>query len=821
MLSLRIVVAAVSALTAMSAGRTEETNQPSIESSLSKSELTFFENRIRPVLFQHCYECHSESTGTSESGLLVDTREGLRQGGDRGPAVVEGKPDASLLLVAMSHGDSDLLMPPHKDRLPDEVIDDFRQWIKQGAKDPRDQVSEPDSYTISEEDFWAYQPVQLPEVPHSDSDWPRSPIDHFILRKLDQHDLRPTADAAPETLLRRLFFDLLGLPPSPSDLRAFSRRVSTQGLDSALEDEVDRLLQSSSFGERWGRHWLDVARYGESSGKEANITFPYAWRYRDYVIDALNADLPYNLFLKEQIAGDLLPFDDDEERTRLLVATGFLAIGPKNLDATDPRQFVADVIDEQIDAVTRVYMGSSVACARCHDHKFDPFTMEDYYALAGIFSSTSTFFGTSVSPSNRVGGDPLPLPRLESTPILHRSIKPDRVQSLKAEKEALQNERAEKGATFTLRDALRVFWRTGAIDGQLEKVDEHGQALPLAMGVLDGDEIKDAPLLLRGEVNRPDAVIPRAFPAAIPVSEPPAIGMDQSGRLAMAEWLTRPDHPLTARVAVNRVWSHLFGAGIVETVDDFGSTGRTPSHPELLDHLAIRFVGEGWSLKQLVREIVLSRAYRQSSRYDSVAFQVDPENRLMWRMSKRRLEAEAMRDAMLSVSGELDITRPTGSLVGKVIGDRPVSLVGLDKRLPRDLDGAVHRSVYLPILRDRLPDVLEVFDFAEPSLVTGQRDSTNVPTQALYLMNSDFVYQRAVAMAKRLHQDTTNDVEFIQQAYRRCYGRDPSDAEASRVETFLAGHSTESSPISDVSKFDRAVSCCQALMSTVEFRVLD
>ncbi len=464
-------------------------------------------------------------------------------------------------------------------------------------------------------------------------------------------------------------------------------------------------------------------------------------------------------------------------------------------------------------------MASSVACARCHDHKFDPFSMEDYYALAGIFASTKTFFGTAVSPSNRVGGDPLVLPELDTTLILHRSISAEKVESLKAEKAAMQKEQAEKGAAFTLRDALRIFWRTGAIDGQLEKVDEQGNALPLAMGVLDDTEIGDAPLMLRGEVNRPSDLIPRAFPRSIPVANAGLISKDQSGRVELAKWLTQADHPLTARVEVNRVWSHLFGAGLVNTVDDFGSTGEKPSHPELLDHLANDFIRQGWSPKQLIRQIVLSRTYRQASTFKPDAFQIDPENRLLWRMSKRRIEAEAMRDAMLSVSGELDLQRPRGSLVGRLIGDRPISLVGLDKRLPRDLDGAVHRSVYLPVMRDRLPDVLEVFDFAEPSLVTGKREATNVPTQALYLMNSPFVHQRAVAMAKRLQRETQNDQAFVEKAFQYCYGRPPTSDELTRVSQFLepSGHETQSTG----DRFARLTSCCQALLSTAEFRVLD
>jgi mono/diheme cytochrome c family protein len=792
----------------------------------SSGDVRFFESKIRPILVKHCYECHSIDAGVSESGLRLDTREAVGAGGDRGPALIAGKPQESLLLQAIAHADPELKMPPRVERLSDGVIADFKRWIERGAVDPRKEAPA-SSIEVAGSEFWAYQrpvPTPIPAVDKSDAVWCRSEIDRFVLQKLKQHDLRPSADSPPETLLRRLHFDLIGLPPAPDDIDDFVHSVEANGIDIALGDRVDRLLQSAAFGQRWGRHWLDVARFAESSGKEANISFPYAWRYRDYVIDAVNDDVPFDRFLTEQIAGDLLVAKDDAERTRLLIATGFLALGPKNLDAANPLQFDADLVDEQIDAVTRVFMASSVACARCHDHKFDPFSMEDYYALAGIFASTKTYFGTAVSPSNRVGGDPLVLPNLDSTLILHRSISAKKVEALKADKAAMQKEKAEKGTSLTLRDALRIIWRTGAIDGQLEKVDEKGNALPLAMGVLDDTDIRDAALMLRGEVNRPSAFIPRAYPKSISVTNPPRINKDQSGRLELAKWLTKADHPLTARVAVNRVWSQLFGAGLVNTVDDFGSTGESPSHPELLDHLAERFIREGWSRKRLIRRIVLSRAYRQASTFKPVAFQLDPENRLLWRMSKRRIEAEAMRDAMLSVSGELDLQRPQGSLVGRVIGDRPISLVGLDKRLPRDLDGSVHRSIYLPVMRDRLPDVLEVFDFAEPSLVTGKREATNVPTQALYLMNSPFVHDRAEAMANRLRRETKNDHAFIEKAFRYCYGRGPTSDETIRVLTFLqfAEHGDKKTGDKNTGdRFRQVVSCCQALLSTAEFRVLD
>lgn len=781
----------------------------------STSTVRFFESRIRPVLVQHCYECHSAS-GVSEGGLQVDSKAALRKGGSRGPAIVPGDPKASLLLRALSHVDDDLKMPPNRGRLPAEVIADFEDWIAAGAPDPR---VTPDSSNVirraKAEEFWALQPPARTVPPDVSNKNIATTIDRFVAHKLETSGLKFSPVADRDALLRRLHFDLTGLPPSLADLADWQQHLETRGLDAAIESRVDQLLSESTYGERWGRHWLDVARFAESSGKEANISYPYAWRYRDYVIDCFNADIPYDQFIIEQIAGDLLPYTDENERTRLLIATGFLAVGTRNLDAMDEEQFAADIVDEQIDSVSRVFMASSIACARCHDHKFDPYSMTDYYALAGIFRSTKTYFGTAVSPANRNGGDPLVLPRLPTTPVLHRSISAAEVEKLKAERAGLQRERFEKGAAFTLRDALRVLWRTGAIDGQLEKVDSAGKALPLAMGVLEQNEMVEARLLTRGDIHRTGDTVARGFPSAIRLSDKAEIPEDQSGRLQLAKWLTNRYHPLTARVAVNRIWAHFFGRGIVHSVDDFGSTGRKPSHPELLDHLAIEFIQDGWSIKRLIRRIVTTRIYQQSTQFNETAFLADPKNALLWRMPERRLEAEAIRDAMLVASGELKQERPVASLVGRVIGDRPISLVGLDKRLPTDLDGSLHRSVYLPIMRDRLPDVLEVFDFAEPGLVTGRRDTTNVPTQALYLMNSPFVSDRAAAFAKRIESASDSDADRVKLAFRICFARTATESEIARSLAFLQSGSEENHQQTRLNQF------CQALFSTLEFRMLN
>jgi cytochrome c553 len=800
--------------------------------------LAFFEAKVRPVLVANCYRCHSAEHGKAEGGLQLDSRQGIRSGGDSGPAVVPGEPAESLLLTAISYDDPDLRMPPKAARLSKGVVQDLETWIRMGAPDPRVDptgATRPRIDLESAQEFWSFRPLVAQEPPQtSDPSWARRPLDHFVLAGLEAAGLKPSPDAEPLVVLRRLHFDLAGLPPAPETVQRFLDRTRTDGLDQAIEAEVDRLLAAPSFGERWGRHWLDVARFGESSGKVANISFPYAWRYRDYVIDAVQADIPYDRFLIEQVAGDQLPYETEAERARLLIATGFLAIGPKNLEEADSKQFFADIVDEQIDSLTRAVLGSSLACARCHDHKFDPYSMEDYYALAGVFSSTKTYFGTYVTPANRVGGDPLPLPRVDGQQIYHASIKPAQVASLKQqladlkkEAEAIQAAIArafatgeEPGEIASLTNALRNFWQTGGVKGQLDKVDDNGQALPLAMGVLDADSIGDGHLYERGEVGRPGEQIARGVPRVFRFREPPAFPSDRSGRLELAHWLTHPDHPLTARVMANRIWHHLFGTGIVSTVDDFGFTGQRPSHPELLDQLAIEFVAQGWSVKKLVREVVLSRAYRQASTFRLEAFEQDPENRLLWRASKRRIDAESIRDAMLAVSGELDTTRPGGSLVAR-IGDRPISLIGLDKKLPKDLDGSKHRSVYLPVIRDRLPDVLELFDFAEPSLVTGRRETTNVPSQALYLMNSDFVIERAKALAERVASESDNPNDQARRAFELCFSRSPDETEARLGADFLQATMGDApEPTAEVRR-QLLTTYCQALLSTAEFRNLD
>lgn len=793
-----------------------------------RESFDFFETKIRPVLIEHCYECHSVESGKAKGGLRVDDREALREGGDLGPAVAPGKPEESLLLSAIRHEDPDLEMPPRKPRLPDAISADLETWIASGAPDPRepaaDQTVPSSGRAAGWQDHWSYRPpvpVAPPKV--DDEAWAGTAVDRFVYARLQSAGLTPSPEAEPTTLLRRLSFALTGLPPAPGAAADFT--------PDKLEAVVDEMLASEGFGVRWGRHWLDVARYAESNGKEANISYPHAWRYRDYVIEAFAADLPYDRFLREQIAGDLMEASDESERARLLIATGFLALGPKGLSETNPVQFAADVADEQIDAFSRGMLASSIACARCHDHKSDPFTMTDYYALAGVFKSTETRFGTWIDSESNQGSKLIPLPSLPGQLIPNPSLTKKELAEVKAKLAALDAEEAErkKAAEIAmaeghdrledfnemLRNALRIYWSRGPLVGKLNTVDEEGQALPLCMGALEAKTMVHSPRYERGEINHPAETVPRGVPAVFSLESEGQVPADASGRLELARWITDPQHPLTARVMVNRIWSHLFGEGLVTTVDNFGPTGADPSHPELLDYLAIRFQENGWSVKQLVRELVLTRTYRQASTWRKDSFDRDPDNRLLWRHPKERLDAEVIRDAMLAVSGELDLSPRAGSLVAGLTS-QSVGILPLNKDVPHDLDGSLHRSVYLPVLRDHMPDILRHFDFAEPSLVVGRRDTTNVPSQALYLMNSDFVRARAEGFARRLAGESSDSATRIRRAFELCFNRPPDAVEAELALDYL-----EAPENPDTTAKEMLTRLCHALLASADFRIAD
>ncbi|MDF1841017.1 MAG: PSD1 and planctomycete cytochrome C domain-containing protein, partial [Rubripirellula sp.] len=648
---------------------------------ISAEQQAFFEAKIRPVLVKECYGCHSNKAGNVRGGLRLDTKQLTLLGGSSGPAVVPGSPEDSLLYTAMLHEDFE--MPPRR-RLAGDVIADFQRWIEMGAPDPRETQTAEIRATISETDieqaretFWAYQHPQddsAPEVSHGS--WPRTKTDRFILAKLEAQGLKPADDADPHHILRRLCFDLVGLPPTPAQLIFFTEQYQ-QSPDQAISMVVDRLLDSKYFGERWGRHWMDVARYAESTGREVNMTYPHAWRYRDYVIDAFNADKPFDRFVQEQLAGDLLPAKSDQKWAENLIATTFLAMGPKNVNEQNRVQFSADLIDEQIDATTRVFLGMSVACARCHDHKFDAIPQADYYAMAGIFGSMTTYFGNppsefgSFSSAQARRSSSLLLVPVEDPNPYDKSYTESELTELRSEitdlisqLSNLRRNRQQASGQNAARDRLRITNQIAQASAKLAVVDESGNPRTYCMGVQETQTPSDVRLLVRGEIDQPAQRIARGFPQVL-CDQSPRFSSDSSGRLELAQWIGSNENSLTARVMVNRIWQHLIGQGLVRSTENFGVTGQAPSHPKLLDHLAVKFVESGWSVKTIVKEIATSRVYRVASKYDESSHHQDPDNAWLWRAHPRRLDAEAIRDAILSISGEVDYERPRGSEVAK------------------------------------------------------------------------------------------------------------------------------------------------------------
>jgi len=799
--------------------------------------LAFFEKKIRPVLVERCYKCHSAKSEKLKGGLLLDTRAGIRKGGESGHAVVPGDVRGSLLIEAIRYGDEDLAMPP-KEKLPAAVIADFEKWIAMGAPDPRDGVALENPGWEQSKNHWAFKVPQKPTVPKvKDANWARSDIDRFVLAKLKTKSMRPSPEAARRTLIRRLFFDLNGVSPMPKEVADF---VADKDL-KAFEKLVDRLLASESFGERWGRHWLDVARYAESSGKEANNTYPHAWRYRDYVIAAFNADKPYDQFIREQIAGDLLPARDDKQRAEMQTATGFLAIGPKSHNERNPTQFFMDVLDEQIEATSRAMLGLTIACARCHDHKFDPIPQREYYALAGIFASSEVQFGTIRGPGSRHASSLITLPveiAAQSAPPLTAAnrarLERSKEQAIIARNDLAVRIREDRAAGRNSIPPFRLQvagLRINTVQRELDNYFENGTAKPLAMGMRDRANAYGTRLLERGEIDQRGDPVPRGFVSIVNPAHRANFDRSSSGRQQLAEWLVDARNPLTARVMANRIWHHLLGQGLVRSMDNFGSTGEAPSHPALLDHLALRFMENGWSVKKLIREIVLSQTYRQSSQHHSAHYNADPENRFLWRASKRRLDAESIRDAMLSVSGLLIWEPPRGSSVARA-GDGQVGGPGgarsrLMSNVQRTTD---HRSVFLPIVRDLVPESLALFDFAEPTLVTGKRDTTTVPSQALYLMNNPFVTRAADAMTRRLFQETganANGTTRVRLAFQLAYGRAPTNTELEKSAQFFKSYTAaidaddDKTPRAQSQRASAWSSFCQALLCGAEFRYVN
>jgi hypothetical protein len=811
------------------------------DAAVTDEQNNFFERKIRPVLIEKCYECHSAKSKKVKGGLLLDTKEATLHGGDNGPAVVPGKLDESLLIEAIRYANKDMEMPP-KGKLPDSVIADFETWVKMGAPDPRGSTVADANTAASEykkkeiniaegRKFWAFQPPRKTEPPTvKDAAWPKSDIDRYVLSKIEEKGMQPVADAQKLDLLRRVTFDLTGLPPNLGDIQAFMKDTSPE----AFARVVDNLLASERFGEYWGRHWLDVARYAESSGKDVNLPYPFAWRYRDWVIGAMNDDMPYDEFVRQQIAGDLLPYKDVADQSKKIVATGFLAIGAKPHNERNRRQFALEVADEQIDTLSQAFLATTIACARCHDHKFDPIPQRDYYAMAGIFFSSETLFGTSDAVQNNNASDLIDLgkesglaPGYAGISVTERQSMQDRYQQLVSARDSKMSEAMaarRSGKEPDQFQLLVVRQKMGDAKGQLTRFDDKGNPRVLAMGVYDRDRMINSPVFNRGEVTQPgDEVIPRGFVQVLFRDTPPPITKG-SGRLDLANWLASEENPQTARVMVNRMWRWLFGRGIVATVDNFGAMGEKPTHPELLDHLAIRFMENDWSLKKMVREIVLSRTYQLATQSAPQNFAADPDNTLFWRMNTRGLDAESLRDAMLAVSGEIDLYPPEGSPVCRTADQ---GREGLVRVLMITQQPTKYRSVYLPIVRDVLPEALSLFDFANPGLVTGDRETTNVPSQSLYLLNNTQVISMSDAFARRVYSSADDNPTRVTNAYWLAFGRPPTTQETQAARTFFSEYAQDAAKAKTAKGGGKEIAnlvwsaFCQALMASAEFRYLN
>ncbi len=791
-------------------------------------DLRHFEQHVRPLLVARCLECHTAGKKT-KGGLALDSKLGWEKGGDSGPAILPGKPDSSLLIRAVGYADKDLQMPP-KEKLSAKEVDVLRKWIAMGAPDPRTATATSDagkrkSARIAAAELWSFQSLKEVEPPQSDDpDWSGGAIDRFVWARLKKAKLSPAQHAEPAVLLRRMHLDLTGLPPTPAEVKVFGKAFEEDS-GKAIEAAVDRLLTSDSFGDRWGRHWLDLAAYADTIGVGRSIPALEAWRYRDYVIAAFNADKPFDQFIRQQIAGDIkIPSapgvsEGPDPTADGIIATGFLAIGPWELVGGDKPQLRMDVVDRQINRVGKAFLGMTFECARCHEHKFDPVSQEDYYGLAGIFRSTVTLNGRINGVFSAINHTPLP----ESADDL--IARAERVMKFQTEKTALTRQRDQ--ASQTAKDLkakiakLEAAQKEGATTevapsdvGELDDLKKrraaaeaeskkhaaklkeleflrHHRTRSMAMAVIDTPEPEDAAINIRGSAHQLGRVIPRGFPGEIAPKDKPMFTRGGSGRVQLAEWIVDKRNPLTARVWVNRVWHHLFGAGLVRTTDNFGATGEAPSHPELLDHLAAEFMREGWSTKKLIRRIVLSQTWRQASvnpaAVETGADKSDPNNRLLWRANRRRLEAEAIRDAMLFVSGRLDPARGGPSLPYAVPGNLSPSGTGNFKdssRMPDHLKN--RRTIYLPQKRkgpfDEI-DFINAFDLPDNNQETGRRTVTAVPTQALYLANSKFAQDCGSALAERFAKhDPEKRLKLI---YRNALNRRPTKKERKRALDFV------------------------------------
>ncbi len=929
---------AVFAGPAMGQQDNEEVSAPTTE------QLDFFEKRIRPVLVQHCYNCHSKKAAAKDElrgGLLLDSRVGFLAGGDSGAALVPGKPEEGTLLSSLNY---DLYEMPPAGKLPLEVIADFKVWIEMGAADPREgEVATANTIDIEAgKEFWAYRPIDPGMIPEYQG--AQTPIDAYIGNALEEVGLKPVKKASRQVLIRRLYYDLLGLPPTPEQIATFIADAS----DIAYARLVDELLKSPRFGERWGRHWLDVVRYAESVTLRGLI-YDQAWRYRDYVIDSFNDDVPVDRFIKQQIAGDLLETDDYMQRRRNLLATGYLAMGNNNLEDQDKAKLRMDAVDEQLETIGRGLLGQTIGCARCHDHKFDPIPTKDYYALAGILKNTESIVNANVgrwvekelplseeqaqvskanrerlalvkselarlakdeqvgviavedlvgividdidairtgqwnqSTSNKTyvgpgyqyasGGvadttatfepteelegvyevrfayaygsnRPKQLPVevwdadgskvtvLNETTVpsedghfdslgtyrFQKGMKPrvvvdtsksssgavviDAVQFLNEELVASESKALDPDGE---QDEKVLAARVKELKGEVKKLEKLIPAKEVYMTVREQKTIADTQVHIRGDVHNLGRSVPRGFLQVASYGESLVISQGESGRVELGEWITSDSNPLTSRVYANRVWGWLMGAGLVRTPDNFGVTGGTPSHPELLDYLATQLKKNHWSTKELIREVVMSETYQRMSTPTENLKVKDPENRLLGHVNRRRMDAESILDAMLQVSGKLDLT-----MGGPTIKSGTKN----DYNYPH---GGYRRAIYWPVFRNSLPEVLQVFDYPNPSVVVGNRDVSSTSPQALFMLNNSKVMEYCDLAAERFLAITDlDDQARFALVSRSILGREPTPRELEVSVEFIQHDDSEELRRQNWARV------IQAVFASVDFRYIN
>ena len=928
------------------------------QSLIGSEELEHFEKKIRPLFENSCIECHGPQK--QMGALRLDTKAAWQKGGNSGPLIIPGDARGSQLIKLLD-GQS------HPEiNLSEETITDLEIWIQIGAPDPRNGKVDRGTLPNYErgKDFWSFQPIKKSKLPQvKDSAWPRTEIDTYIRAAQESRGYSPVPDAGNTELARRIYFNLIGLPPTPEQIDAFV----SDNREDAFEYLVDELLASPHFGERWGRHWLDVARFAESSGGGKTVPFKDAWRYRDYIIEAFNTDMPYDVMVREQLAGDLLPYTSPSQRNRQLTATAFLALGPTNFLQQNKIEQRWEVIDEQIDTLGKAFMGMTIGCARCHDHKFDPIPTSDYYAMAGIFKSTqslissgSRWLDTTLVLEGKEAERMAEAEAKEAEMRAHLSSRKDKLKLLtqhltqppppgRPKKTfvfpgiVLDDSSADKEGEWTKAEYSQNFLQTGyyqvekdntgkksitfkttipfkgryevrlaypdaknrstktqvtighsvgeslvlvnqqqapehwgrfhtlgefsfdknsspfvrvsnegsnglvvadavqwfliedqeflddqtreayladlkkevkSLEAELKSVSGFIQSRPLTMSVKERDIPSDAAIRIRGVERDKGEIVPRGFLSIATLGEAPKISEGTSGRKELAEWITHPDNPLTARVMANRIWTWLFGTGIVRSVDNFGTTGETPSHPELLDYLALRLQEKGWSIKALVKEIILSRTWQLSTRPDTEAAELDPDNRLLTSYPLRRLDAEQLRDAILAVNQKLDMRLYGPNMEGHDnITNNAMASYNVDLEYNYVFKDT-RRSVYTPAFRVTRHELFELFDFGNANFTMGNRNVSTVALQALYMLNNPFVVEQSRHAAELLLAEIEHPEQRIDEAFRRTLGRTPSKKERQLVTSYLQnGHSTDS--VEDWG------SVFQILFGSIDFRYLN